>query len=76
MNKPKWKDVFPEPDAMRVSEYRALHDLLADVAEVSHGDADPEAEITEDKRRQMLGALNEVEDWVERIRTELRKLNT
>jgi hypothetical protein len=78
MNKPKWGDVFQDPDAVGSSEYRALHDLLADVTELSHGlaDPDPEAEITEEKRTDMLSVLNELEGWTETVRTALLKLHT
>ena len=76
MNTPKWGEVFQDPDMVGSSEYRALHDLLADVTELTHGyaDPDPEAEVTQEKRTRMLSTLNEVEDWTATIRTELNKL--
>ena len=75
----KWGDVFPNPDMVGSSEYRALHELLADVADLSNGgsaDPDPEAEIAEAKRIHMLAVLEELEGWTKSIRVELTKIST
>jgi hypothetical protein len=72
----KWEEVFPDPDTVCQTEYRAVHDLMADVAEMTKGfgDPDPEAEITEAKRNFMVGVLDELVGHAEEVRRNLRML--
>jgi len=77
MSKPKWGDVFQALDMVGQSEYNAIHDLLADVAElgsISSG-PDPDDLITEVSRDSMLASIDELEAWCHVLRLKLKKLD-
>jgi hypothetical protein len=70
----KWSDVFLDPDLVGSSEYRALHELMADVAEVPNwfGDlTDRTCEITPKAKGDMLSAIDELIEHAASARLQL-----
>jgi hypothetical protein len=55
---PRWEDVLSDPDKVGQSEYRAIHDLLADATMLS-----ADATISRKRRDHMLAVLEELEYW-------------
>ena len=57
----RWKDVFEHPDLVGQSEYRALHDTVAD-AILGSGAPDPESNVPDEDLAMIVSMREECRD--------------
>ena len=58
----KWKDIFYKPDQVSESEYRAIHDCVANAIKETD-EPDPESEVSLDDKANILAMLDTFRDW-------------
>ena len=58
----KWKDAFEHPDLVGQSEYRALHDTVAD-AVLGYDSPDPDSQLSDGDTEAIVSVLEEFRDW-------------
>ena len=65
--------IFPDPDHVGSSEYRAIYDLLADVVDSLEGPGEqPEGAGATDAADYLAASLQELQDWASVLSTRLR----